>query len=311
MKKRHYFLISAGAIVTAVALFAAWTSQATATRHQATLSPVGAESSRDALVKSLQNSKTVSLSVIRSANWSAPLSGLINLDNPTAQRAALTNTEEPIQIYTYHLQHPEFGDYLIDTGVSNEFVDNPGTFNVPAWLEPQLGFDRMDITVNTEEVVNNIEAPLQGIFITHLHLDHVSGLPAIDNNVPIYVGKGEAQEKYFLFAATRGIVDALLKGRPELREWQASYVDVFNDGSVFAIHSPGHTAGSTAYLVNTPEGPVLLAGDVSHTAWGWNNQVEPGNFSTNQPRSRESLLNLIKLVENNPQIQVRLGHKEL
>ncbi len=311
MKKRHYILISAAAIVTAVALFAAWTSQATATRHQATPSPVGAASSREALVNSLQNSKTVSLSVIRSANWSAPLSGLINLDNPTAQRAALTNTEEPIQIYTYHLQHPEFGDYLIDTGVSNEFVDNPGTFNVPAWLEPQLRFDRMEITVNTEEVVNNIEAPLQGIFITHLHLDHVSGLPAIDNNVPIYVGKGEAQEKYFLFAATRGIVDALLKGRPELREWQASYVDVFNDGSVFAIHSPGHTAGSTAYLVNTSEGPVLLAGDVSHTAWGWNNQVEPGNFSTNQPRSRESLLNLIKLVEDNPQIQVRLGHKEL
>ncbi len=311
MKKRHYILISAAAIVTAVALFAAWLSQATATRHQATLSPVGTASSREALVNSLRNSKTVSLSVIRSANWSAPLSGLINLDNPTAQRAALTNTEEPIQIYTYHLQHPEFGDYLIDTGVSNEFVDNPGTFNVPAWLEPQLGFDRMEITVNTEEVVNNIEAPLQGIFITHLHLDHVSGLPAIDNNVPVYVGKGEAQEKYFLFAATRGIVDALLKGRPELREWQASYVDVFNDGSVFAIHSPGHTAGSTAYLVNTPEGPVLLAGDVSHTAWGWNNQVEPGNFSTNQPRSRESLLNLFKLVEDNPQIQVRLGHKEL
>ena len=311
MKKRRIFLTITTLTVTATAAFAIWVSQATPTRHTAQPSPLGETSTRAALVDSLNNNKTVSLSIIKSANWSAPLGGLINLENPVAKRAALTDREEPIQIYTYHLHHPDFGDYLIDTGVSEAFINKPEAFNVPGWLKPQLGFDKLEMNAATEQVVGNMSAPLKGVFITHLHLDHIGGLPAIDKEVPIYVGKGESAEKYFLFAATRSIVDSLLAGRPELREWQGTYVDIFKDGSVFAIHSPGHTAGSTAYLLNTTNGPVLLAGDVSHTAWGWKNHVEPGKFSTNQPNSRTSLLRLIQLVEENPQIEVRLGHKEL
>jgi hypothetical protein len=56
---------------------------------------------------------------------------------------------------------------------------------------------------------------------------------------------------------------------------------------------------------------VLLAGDTSHTAWGWMNQVEPGKFSTDQARSRESLDVLIQLVKDHPEITVKLGHQAL
>ena len=66
-------------------------------------------------------------------------------------------------------------------------------------------------------------------------------------------------------------------------------IDVFGDGSVWAIHVPGHSPGSTAYLVRTPRGSKLLVGDASHTRWGWENGVEPGTFSLDGPRSAESL----------------------
>ena len=49
---------------------------------------------------------------------------------------------------------------------------------------------------------------------------------------------------------------------------------------------PGHTRGSTAYLVRTPQGPVLLTGDACHTRWGWEHDVEPGNFSGDVARQR-------------------------
>jgi len=86
---------------------------------------------------------------------------------------------------------------------------------------------------------------------------------------------------------------------------------VFNDGSLWALHVPGHTPGSTAYLARTGKGPVLLVGDACHTSWGWEHSVEPGTFSSDQPRSAESLRSLSELVKRHPSIDVRLGHQPL
>ena len=105
-----------------------------------------------------------------------------------------------------------------------------------------------------------------------------------------------------------------------LREWGfetdpsgrfAGVADVFGDASVWALHVPGHSAGSTAYLVRAPKGPVLLVGDACHTAWGWRNGVEPGDFSHDKPLSRRSLEQLQALVRRHPTIDVRLGHQPL
>lgn len=310
-KKKRYGLYAIGLVSLSIAASILWASQATATRHAVQNSTLGHQSSRLALVESLTSGAKVSLHTINSANWTAPLSGLINLDHPKAEQASLEDHQEKIQVYTYHLQHPVHGDFLIDTGVSQQFFDAPESQGVPPWLASQFGFDTMMLVTTTEELVASLQQPLQGVFLTHLHLDHISGLPAIDKQVPLYVGDGETREKYYLYAATRNVVDTLFKDRPILQHWNSTYVDIFGDGSVFAVHSPGHTAGSTAYLVNTIDGPVLLAGDTSHTAWGWMNQVEPGKFSTDQARSRESLDVLIQLVKDHPEITVKLGHQAL
>jgi glyoxylase-like metal-dependent hydrolase (beta-lactamase superfamily II) len=88
-------------------------------------------------------------------------------------------------------------------------------------------------------------------------------------------------------------------------------LDVFGDGSLWALWTPGHTPGSTAYLARTTTGPVLFTGDTCHTAWGWHNQVEPGSFTADHARNAESLGRLEALVREHPQIDVRLGHQYL
>ena len=88
-------------------------------------------------------------------------------------------------------------------------------------------------------------------------------------------------------------------------------VDVFGDRSFYALYVPGHSAGSTAYLARTTKGPVLLVGDACHTRFGWENGVEPGDFSADRERSARSLARLKKLVEAHPEIEVRLGHQAL
>lgn len=80
---------------------------------------------------------------------------------------------------------------------------------------------------------------------------------------------------------------------------------------MWALHVPGHSPGSTAYLARTPKGPVLFTGDACHTEFGWQHGVEPGTFSLDQPRSEISLLALEALKARHPNIDVRLGHQTL
>jgi glyoxylase-like metal-dependent hydrolase (beta-lactamase superfamily II) len=110
----------------------------------------------------------------------------------------------------------------------------------------------------------------------------------------------------------------MLEQSGPLREWSykedpdgrfSGIIDIFGDASVWAIHVPGHSPGSTAYLVRTPSGPKLLVGDASHTRWGWENGVEPGTFSLDGPRSVGSLAVLRELAREFPQLEIYLGHQ--
>jgi len=57
--------------------------------------------------------------------------------------------------------------------------------------------------------------------------------------------------------------------------------DVFGDGSVTIISTPGHTPGHQSLLVRLPKaGPILLSGDMTHFQDNWVNRRVPSfNFS--------------------------------
>jgi glyoxylase-like metal-dependent hydrolase (beta-lactamase superfamily II) len=160
--------------------------------------------------------------------------------------------------------------------------------------------------------------PLKGVFFTHLHLDHVAGAPDLPRSTPIYTGPGEPSDRGFLNMFTQPCIDRALEGLPPISEWSfradpdgrfAGVVDVFGDGSFWALWTPGHTPGSTAYLARTPRGPVLFTGDTSHTLWGWEHDVEPGGFTADHVRNVLSLARLRRLAREHPTIDVRLGHQ--
>ena len=154
---------------------------------------------------------------------------------------------------------------------------------------------------------------IDGVFITHIHIDHILGLNDLPGNTPVYIGPGDASATALLNLASAGTTDRLLETQGLLREWNyqdGKILDVFGDASVFAIHSPGHTPGATAFLVNSTDGPQLMLGDVTHTQWGWDNGVEPGTYSADIPTSAASLLWLKELVDERPNIRVHPGHQD-
>lgn len=294
-------------------------SACNSTTHIGQIAGLGKSVSEAVMEQQLDRPGPVELETIASADWAVPLSGLLNLDDPKA--AALKDRAEPISVFAHVLRHPRFGTFMVDTGVSGKIVQNPGDYGFNLLLQKVMKLDRMRIKKSTADIVASLPGPLTGVFFTHLHLDHVSGLPDLPANVQLYVGKGEAGATHYTHAFTQGATDRLLAGRGKLQEWPfepsstpakdgfESVLDVFGDGSVFAIHVPGHTPGSTAYLVRSTRGPVLLVGDTSHTKWGWENGVEPGSFTRDHQRNRDNLLRLKALAMRHPEMQVRLGHQ--
>ncbi|AKU90371.1 Beta-lactamase-like [Vulgatibacter incomptus] len=136
---------------------------------------------------------------------------------------------------------------------------------------------------------------------------------------PIFAGPGEAHPRRFINLFTQGSIDRALAGHAPVQEWPfqggderfAGIVDVFGDGSLWAIWVPGHTPGSVAYLARTVRGPVLFVGDTSHTSWGWRHDVEPGSYTVDRAMNATSLAAQRRLVAEHPGIDVRLGHQHL
>lgn len=290
-----------------------------ASSHPVTSAELGHVRPVHELVALLDQPGPISVETVASADWVVDREGLINLEHPKAAAAHLESGPEPIHVYFHALRHPTKGLFLVDTGVETTYRDAPGETRV-SWLIRQL-MDPAELRVRIPLGAYLEKQPtrLRGVFLTHLHLDHVMGLPDVPDETPIYVGPHETEDSHWTHLATRGSIDDHLAGKHALRQLAFTpeadaplhaVLDVFGDGSLWAILVPGHTAGSVAYLARTPEGPVLMTGDACHTRWGWDNQVEPGTFSADQARSAESLAQLTALVKRHPNITVRLGHQE-
>ena len=253
----------------------------------------------------------IDFETIASADWAVSRAGMINLDHPAAEAAGLEDGDEPIQIFFHVVKHPQRGTFIIDTGVQNAFRDDRDNALLTGLVASAMNVDALKVKLPLGDWIAKQGSPLAGVFLTHIHADHILGLPDVPRGTPLHLGAGETAPRAFMNIFAQGVTDDALEGHVALSEWRGALVDIFGDGSVWAIAAPGHTPGSTAYLVRTTRGPVLIAGDACHTQWGWEHDVEPGEFSLDLPQSRDSLAMLRKLVADHPAITVKLGHQAL
>lgn len=305
-------LVAAGGI-------AASTSSCAVTQHPTAKSTLGVARSTEELVAVLDVPGEVTVETVASADWAVPSSGVINLENPKAKDVK----DEPFAIVVpFHaLRHPTRGLFVIDTGVEQKMKTDPEHAAVRGVVASFLG-DSFVVKHDLKTFLDAQPQPLQGVFFTHLHLDHILGVADVPANAALYAGPGETTETSFQNLIVSPNTDRALAGHAALNEWQFvkgasnasndaefdGVVDVFGDGQVWALWLPGHTPGTTAYLVRTPNGPVLFTGDVSHTRWGWEHDVEPGTYSENPAASAASFHKLRAFAEAHHITDIRFGH---
>jgi N-acyl homoserine lactone hydrolase len=288
------------------------------TSHAVEPASIGVLRASSALEQVVDEPGPITVETVVGADWAVTRAGLINLEHPKAVAARLDDGDEPIQVVFHALRHPKHGLYLVDTGVERALRDDPEHAAIHGLVARAMQIEKMVVRKDTAAWLAAQRERVAGVFLTHLHTDHVSGMRDVPAATPVYVGRGEASSRTFLNFFVRSTTDAALAGKGPLREWRferdpkgafEGVIDVFGDASLWAIHVPGHTSGSTAFLARTPTGPVLMVGDACHTAWGWEHGVEPGTFSEDKPQSADSLARLQRFVARHPSIDVRLGHQ--
>ncbi|TAJ83110.1 MAG: MBL fold metallo-hydrolase [Gallionellaceae bacterium] len=279
---------------------------------------LGKASSSAEMERLIDQPGPIQMETVISADWTVSLAGLLNLESPAATQAGLKDRDEPIHIYAHLLKHPQRGNFIVDTGLSQKLLDDPGKEGVNWLVQKVMHVEKIKLRKSTAEMQQGMGGKLSGVFFTHLHPDHILGMPDIANDVPLYIGATESSGTSFKNMFVRGLTDQLLKDKQPLQEWHfqpdpqnkfEGIVDVFEDGSMFAISVPGHSPGSTAFLIRTTNGSVLLTGDACITRWGWEHTVEPGDFTADHERNLKNLKSMKELVARHPQIEVRLGHQ--
>jgi N-acyl homoserine lactone hydrolase len=148
--------------------------------------------------------------------------------------AHLAATVAGLPVYVHTIEHAD-GVVLVDTGM----------------LDSTPGLDEECEPVPMPE---NIPRDVVRVINTHLHFDHCGG-NRLFPGVPIHVQRLELQAPH------------------DPHEWVdfagATYVEQDGEAEVLPgirlLPTPGHTRGHQSVLVDTPDGLVVIGGDVAYT----------------------------------------------
>lgn len=250
-----------------------------------------------------------SFKVLNTGSVKVPLNGMLNLDKLAESHGLDEFLWVDVFVFLFH--HQEKGWFMIDTGLDSSFQ---GEGNIKGLLASNYIIEsKQNKGQNIAAQLKREDKEIRGIFFTHLHGDHTAGLPELDPSIPKYVGKGEEYiDIPFLYHANH------LNSSSQLIEIDYEkgiakfpfdrVIDIFGDGSLVGIHTPGHSKSHLSYLLMTVEGPKLLTGDASHTKYGFTHNIEAG-WVDDQALAEKSINQLVKFHQLYPEVEVIYGHQ--
>ncbi len=189
--------------------------------------------------------------------------------------------EISIPIPAWLVRHPA-GIVLFDVGLHPDLAASTASLGTLAKLFA-VDLD-IDGTIGPRLEQHHVDpADSFTVVLSHCHFDHVGGLVELPN-ARVLVQRDEWR------AASEGgtVYDAgLVDHGHEVVELDGPH-DLFGDGAITCLPTPGHTCGHQSLRVLTEEGPAILAGDACYFSRTLDDEVLPP-FAHDLDRQRASL----------------------
>jgi N-acyl homoserine lactone hydrolase len=229
----------------------------------------------------------------------------------------------PRPINAYVIEHRD-GVVLFDTGQDRASVTDPGYF--PGGVTKVL-YDRLArFEIGSQETLRAglgrlgyAVSDVRTAIISHLHQDHIGGLGEL-GQADIVVSQAEWDTLSGLRPDLRGLMtrhidlpglrwNRITPGRtsdPSLTPFARSH-DLFGDGSLVLLPTPGHTPGSMSLLVRCAgQPPLLMVGDLTYDVHLLEDGHVPGVGSRRRLRAASQTVN--RLREHLPDLVVLPAH---
>jgi glyoxylase-like metal-dependent hydrolase (beta-lactamase superfamily II) len=239
---------------------------------------------------------TVRLHPLLAGRALAPAAALLRESGRLAWRRALglgvgKDAWMPIPIQAFLVEHPGAGLVLIDAGLHPSVAVKPrenfGRVTLLAFRDLQMDAGQALPAQLRERGLD--PSAVRAVVMTHLHVDHASGISEFPG-ATFLVSRAEWDaagdqgpthgyvKRQFDHAFDYRLLDfegASREGAGSARTGAtasdvvsfsgfARSFDVFGDGSLRVVYTPGHTLGHMSVVMRTARGEVLVAGDAMY-----------------------------------------------
>lgn len=182
-----------------------------------------------------------------------------------------------VPLYAFLIEHPQHGAMLVDTGINwRQAHDHRNYYDGPL-LRATFDEDEYSLDEDQQLLVHLRTrglgaSDIRTVALTHLHEDHLGGVRDLPG-ARFLVSDADWRSRnlgIFLFRRTPSLKGVLTD--PErvrftdgpFHSFESSQ-DVFGDGSVVLLPTPGHSAGHLAVFIDGGDWQLLCVGDTMYT----------------------------------------------